>query len=804
MTVNITVRDSADSPFGDLANDANVPFKCDGDDKMYPSVVNYVYYNMLPESSLKEELATANPRSVIDIYHKVNFHLKQSIIQSAMHHAISEKAKQYRRFYDCLIHTNDSKIVYYSNNGFLGYSSNLKKGDNVYGQVLQQVRNELRRDRQSENVAQIGDRTVAGRIDNDVYLAYVAEINLKKALHKYDLERYVVKSGNRSMKQLVKMLEADFGKTEIRSKIPDVQTVLALHEKRNIVNYSDPNSLIRIVRKNEIRNVLRKNTFDFKNYALAQFVNYTVAKNNTLSVDKTRYIDALPNMLMSKRERFADRVVDLYSARALPVDLMNKIHKYRSERFFPTTEQIEFFETEKVKVPNMLVVERNTANDDSIYAVKNDRSDVLSPMHQFPLTLSNRTFPSISHYTAYELVRQLHYGRLRNNDLYKRLKNVRLSDLDDFVSMAEKVHKSDKNMLLEKAIVAKLKNNHIKNLLFSVQTLSIHDDYGLEDTQKFYDAHKDKVILETRKISSFEQFVVKDPFILNIVKTKVDFYFTILDNLMVHASSKKCRSVNYDDMVRMMPFTFSGTKDRAVDEHDSTVPSPERVPEYLAQKISAYGMSYESAASVWEVVFASMRQCDKIIRDGNVYDVRYRSLMTWATYFLGRSVVAYKDDEDVVLTALMAILTDLKNLNASLGCLVMNDDDLQTAVHLCLGSVRPMNRTSVVNEPLRERLEDYDYEDAQTEEEPVLEEDDDSNRDYYAEDDDPDFEGFDMAGRKKFDALLKVHFNPLKNETIDLSKLERAVARIVRSKVNKMAKNRFINFFKRDFEIMVD
>ena len=55
------VKNSLDKPFGVLANDAITPFTIGT--QTYQSIVNYVYSNLLPDSTFKTELLHMHPDS---------------------------------------------------------------------------------------------------------------------------------------------------------------------------------------------------------------------------------------------------------------------------------------------------------------------------------------------------------------------------------------------------------------------------------------------------------------------------------------------------------------------------------------------------------------------------------------------------------------------------------------------------------------------------------------------------------------------------------------------------------------------
>lgn len=772
----VTIRNSLDKPFGKLANDAILPFKVKS--HTYTSIVNYVYANLLPESTFKEELSQTLPKNVLNTFAEVRKHLKQSTIQSAAHTAIFEKSKQSVEFANALLDTENLKILYYSENSFLGVGRS-KDGENIYGQALEQVRNELQIER---NKVQQKD---------NIYLSYIAEINLKKALRKHNLEKYISKDKKRSIKRLVDALVQDYGKTEVYSNAPDIDTILTLHEKRNIMNYTDPNSLIRIVRKNDIRNVLKKNLFELKVMSLHAFVDYTISKNVTLSEDKTALKDQIFDILPSKREEFANRILDLYSAKALPEEVKEKIKKFRTQWYFPSDKDIEFFETENIKLPELITPTSGESSDTfKVFA----QESILSPLlpiverssdQEKDLVINNLKFKSISHYIAFE-VNKL-YGQMDPARLYLRIKDVRPSDLDEFNKMVEKdVFTTTKNKLLEDAINIKLQEYHIKNLVFSLNKLEFEDTFGLEKTEEFYNKYKDKIVLRIHKIPSFEKFIERDPFVADIIKDKVDFYFMILDNLMVHTKSKHNLHVTYNDLVEMSPF-YSYIMSK-----DSSVPKT-RIPEYLLQKNIQYGLNIQSLLQVWSIIYNGMKQSEKIVGEEK-YDIRYKSILIWAKYFLSKMnnsrgmELMQSHKEDNVLMTLLSILSKLKEVNLKFNSPSINAQDLQTAIHLCLGKVRLYKHEF---ERVEEELEFEEEIEADPYEAEIYDED-------YGQEDD-NFEGFNLTSRRKFEAFLITYFAPLKNE-LDLGKMEDAVYKILNSKIPVSLKYQNLNFFVSGFK----
>lgn len=785
---DVEVKNCLDKPFGKLANDYILPFKADS--RIFNSVVNYVYANLLPDSTAKEQLAVEHPKNVQEMFGQVRKHMKKATIQSAIQTGIREKAKQVDRMKARLLETEHAELVYYSSNGFMGSGKRAKArvgglgvegvgkaGENIYGQALMQIRNEF----------QIEHNQLVQK--DAIYLSYIAEINLKKALKKHNLEKYVSKDKKRSMKKLVAALVSDYGKTEVYLNAPDVDTILNLHEKRNIMHYVDPNALIRIIRKNEIKTVLKKNNYDLKSEALKAFVDYTISKNVTLSEDRTALKDQLFDILPSKRDEFADRILNLFSVNELPEDIKGKIKAFKNKLYFPTDKEIDYFVNEKIKLPT-ISSQSGVVETMNVYT----EEDVLSPTDESAMfKVDQRKFKSISQYIAFKL--NMLYGNVDANKLYIRIRDVKTSDLDRFNNLMETDSMSTtKNKLLDKAISIKATNYDIKHLLFSIQNLTVEDAYNLDQTQELYKKYKDTNVLKIRNIPSFQQLVAKDRFVMAIVKEKISFYFTNLDNLMVHVKSKFKLNVTYDDLVELSPFnTFTLTKASPVTS----------APEYLYEVNKQYGLSNASLLLVWSIVYGSLHMSSMFVGPSGM-DIRYKSLMIWAKQLLSRRDPELKTfgvmqtrQEDYVLVVLMAVLAKLKEVNLKFGIPSMDNQDLATAVALLSGKVREFKQQVDL-----EVQEDYQAEEAvegMQEENDYYDEDDqdvldDLDVDDMLDDQDDEFEGFDNAGKQKFEAFLATHFRPLLCD-LKLDKVEESVNKVMLSKSPLAEKHQYFNFF---------
>ncbi|ABF82143.1 hypothetical protein MIV113L [Invertebrate iridescent virus 3] len=801
----VIVRNSLDKPFGKLANDAEVPLAVKTED--YSSVINYVYSNLLPFGTFREELMATPPSRVLSTFIQMRKHIKKSIIQSSAHTAIMVESERDPVFRQALLETSPQKIVYKSNNKFMGVGED-GTGDNIYGAALEQVRNELQaeKDRDAHQEA--------------VYLAYIAEVNLKKALRKHNLEKYISKDRKRSIKRLVDALVQDYGKTQVFDNSPDIDTIMTLHEKRNIMVYTDPNALIRIVRKNTIRAVLAKNLLELRVAALNAFVDYAISKNVVRSEDKSRLKDQLFDIELGKRNDFSKRILDLFEAKALPDEIKNVIKKFKAQWYFPRDDEIEHFERETVKipVPQATTTQQATAEPAETYTVSYDSDSVLSPLRRTQaLNLNMLLFPTISHFIAFEVNKKYELTSIRG--LYDTIKKIPIRTLDAWSKTHEQqTMEQRKLLLLEEAITHKLMDYSVKHLVWAIRDLKFEDKYNPDETTQIYRKYMDKINLRIQKIPSFEEFVEKDPMVHEVVREKVDFYFTILDNLMVHTKYKFNFKVSYDDLVKMSPF-------HGFILMDSVQISRLPIPDYLQWKNSRYGLSTESLVQIWTIVYNGLKQSEKLVGI-NDWDIRYKSCFIWAKYLLGQEIrsrrlnVMESRREDEVLLAILSVLFKLKEVNLRFGLSALNFQDLQTALYLCLGRVRQyvpkgnkpdlrppptlvadsmFDQPDIQLAPLVEPEEEVDETQVEIYEPEQMDDQEYNEYDYYR-DYDEEFEGFNLNARKKFGIFFHEFYAPLENK-IQLPELEDAINSFIKSSVPRSVKNQNLNFFITNFRV---
>jgi hypothetical protein len=192
-----------------------------------------------------------------------------------------------------------------------------------------------------------------------------------------------------------------------------------------------------------------------------------------------------------------------------------------------------------------------------------------------------------------------------------------------------------------------------------------------------------------------------------------------------------------------------------------------------------------------------MKQSEKIVGE-NDYDIRYKSLLIWSKYFLGKPDYKLKTldimqsrQEDIILMVILAILSKLKEINLRYNIPTINTEDLQTSIYLCLGKVRTYKHEFQIE--FEEATEEPPYEFEETDEDVQYE-------DYDYGSDNDNFEGFNLNSMKKFEAFLTTYFIPLRNE-LDLRNMEEAIFKILHAKIPLSLKHQNLNFFISGFKL---
>lgn len=561
---SIQVHSWMDRPYGMLKNNYPSSITFNDVDKVWSSVDNYVYCNLIPNSTiLRQTVEHEHPSKVLSTYTTIRAQLDRDVLSSSINHALGEKLKEDPNFRDILLRTTGT-IFYLSKNHFLGYRSDDKgKGSNkdvyqiagtheknfsnVYGHWLQQHRMNLQR--------LLGRRGKVENVDNDnfIYDYYLAEKGLRYALNFENLNRYL---NQPTFQMVVTLLVQNYGREKIF--IVDKDTALTIQRNRHAELYNNPDNLIRFIRKANIRKVKNTNVDKFMEHVFRQFVDNVMVRRYTLEdvsdIDRRNniYFKQLSTISLSKKFDLIRRVYGLYEARVLPQEVMDQINP--DTYYIPSINELNEFENDTVPIP-VLVREQESIPDPQftdiggftfVYPnqedppfrfggtlINHDRGhDMLSPANDSTiLTIEGLKFPSISHYLIVKLTQTIpsfeHIGKA-----YSAIVNdqdnlfLPLRDAEAKFNHIKHNHIFERKMhLLMDALTIKFNLPQFRDVLISTTTLDI----------EFMDQNELNYFT-IRKLKELRQTLYPDAH--NITITSLNKYMSSLNFLNVWLHDK--------------------------------------------------------------------------------------------------------------------------------------------------------------------------------------------------------------------------------------------------------------------------
>lgn len=263
---------------------------------------------------------------------------------------------------------------------------------NIYGYCLEQLRDE-----------KIGTCEPKEQQRNDpIFFAYLAEKALKEILATNNLDEYLAQRFQR-MSDLLRYLERKFGRDKIIRKSPDRNTIIQIHKKLGVDYTTHPDTLIRLVRKKNIRRIYEINTSKLKHMLYDLFIQHhsNVYPN---SFDKQeRIAQDKETMPFNVTIQFIERIFTLYRERNLPNDLLVKMDISSKDLYLPSEQEMVKYEQEVFPLhpgPDLL-------NETSISNVTTQPViEITKTMHSWPfavdnLKINNMTFPTVIHYYVY-------------------------------------------------------------------------------------------------------------------------------------------------------------------------------------------------------------------------------------------------------------------------------------------------------------------------------------------------------------------------------------------------------------------
>jgi len=396
----ISLFDPCNLPYGPLSN--LYPTRLSFSGAMYSSVTQYIYTNMIPSTriaiSLKRDLSVTEadcddgtiPIDFLNLYQSARREAEVDIISSALSLATQAKFSNSKAM-EVLLSTGNKDIIYDSTDEVLGIGKQ-KKGRNLVGWYLMQVRDEYRRVVESRQI--IEARQV------QMYTAYVLYSLLQDLITHGDTLRYYT-GQPRHIHDLVekaKTLE-DLEKLYV-NEIPMVSAerqqrlTAQLNDMASLrfffdsgtandplytVAIENPVVIVSELRKKFLRTVKSTRDFYIKNEVVKLYLNYIISKNYP-NLPESEYAKAREQQLASitgeKYDTMAETIIR--NKANLPAPLTIEIDTLLQNNDMPSEEEVKFAESFQLLVPPIelpeLIIDKGdvSANDFTIVVMKPD------------------------------------------------------------------------------------------------------------------------------------------------------------------------------------------------------------------------------------------------------------------------------------------------------------------------------------------------------------------------------------------------------------------------------------------------
>ena len=411
MTRVLKIFDPNDKPFGRLSNNykQNIRF---GEGKPCKTLTNYIYANLLSEYPNKQEICYTT-KNVDAVFEKLRQKEINNIILNAIKKALKIKF-QNKHLANLLISTGNARIIYFSDDCFIGSGPKLVGGENWYGLCLEQTRREL-----INEVKALEKNMLKSEKDKIIYDTYLAYYGLLGYIKKGDdLKTFI----GMSSYKIVEIL----GRTNLEARLLSKQNFFANAKKqmyKDIESYvKNSTDLASEIRKNEISDLRLRKKRELKKIIFNTYADYVISKEYP-QLKKDKYGEAKDQHFKSmtfdeKAYELEDKVYTLYKNKSF--DFSERLSKSIDEiiKSFPIPSKDDVKEALNYKSS---FDEKGYELEDKVYTkydkeffvlpstpLPNDPNyEVLSPYIQYVpfspmafdnLRIDNLDFLTISHY----------------------------------------------------------------------------------------------------------------------------------------------------------------------------------------------------------------------------------------------------------------------------------------------------------------------------------------------------------------------------------------------------------------------
>jgi len=434
-------------PYGTLSNNSESNMTINNE--KWSSVTQYIYTNMLSSFLYRDKLKTTELKDIYKTFLKYQKKELEDVISESLNEAFNVKF-QNPNMLKILLSTNNSEIVYVSENDFLGTGSN-NNGSNILGKYLMQIRDQIKNKNIKEEEKKIKQ--------NNLYEAFV--------LYKL-LEQEILQNGNDlsnylySIKDFSTYLVNSFediiniyiknnpgAKNKIMQSMNDTISKKFFFEKylkddklTTVLEISikNPSYIILYLRKMYLKKLRDDQEFIKYNKIFMLYLEYTL-QTNFPKIEKKDYEKAI-NQQLSKisgeeQDKLKKQIAN--NINNLPAPLYDQIETFLSTLKIPSKEEItmaenfdindiEFFikeEEEETQNKDEKIIQiyegKPSINyTDDLLLFKTNSNQLLSPVYYTGmLRIKELDYPTVTHYILASLFAKIPtIGNLKNAHKY--------------------------------------------------------------------------------------------------------------------------------------------------------------------------------------------------------------------------------------------------------------------------------------------------------------------------------------------------------------------------------------------------
>lgn len=526
MLGQIEIFNPKDKPFGWLSNNYLYKMRLDGEE--WKTATHYIYAKLLKNKGEQNIIRNSDISNISELTYKLINNNTINLDKLSYEIAYNELFKQQPELRTLLINTNNSPLVYKSNNIVFGINDK-GEGKNLLGVILMQLRKKIQQEYEKEQYQENLQKVKHAIYELDT--AYNALSQLIKS-NKSNLEEYIDLHPTEIINRI--------GREKLKNTAAPIDILYQLYEKNpSNFSYLDPmiygndiTIIAKLIRKNELRKLQNRLENSKKDISFDLYTN-NILSQNFPNLDINDYEKAkqqqFQNITYQQLEDLKNRVYDLYKDRQLPEDLKNEIKTKINELIIPSSEEVRKAESfnpiynkpviekqkeevflidkptitsqkEKFNIKQLLddmnkfkeqsikqeiktelpspIYIHSVPNMSSISLTSENMYNLLSPISNvYLIKIGEKMFPSIYHYVIFKRLVNI-FGSVEKS--YKYIKNPDTdiwTNIDELIKIYYEADKEHHNLKLEenamKAMNKKFENRLLQDLLISTSNFNI-------------------------------------------------------------------------------------------------------------------------------------------------------------------------------------------------------------------------------------------------------------------------------------------------------------------------------------------